>query len=190
MQSVVHFRVRKSAYTLLIIPLCQIWKLVLPLLFSYFLGKYQELVIRWRSFVMNDLFMSSNTDFVLFCKQIWRTCLNPFQPSVAFHIEASHLICTANQMQHWVEIPLDGMRNFHTPWWVFQSNIHPSPFCPSPIIFYRIWAVLKGNFGAAAWLIKGIPYYNFAVPGIFGNLFIYWYIFFGLDLIFRPKGRF
>ena len=24
--------------------------------------------------------------------------LNPFQPSVAFHIETSHLICRANQM--------------------------------------------------------------------------------------------
>ena len=24
--------------------------------------------------------------------------INPFKPSVAFHIETSHLICTANQM--------------------------------------------------------------------------------------------
>ena len=25
-------------------------------------------------------------------------CFNPFQPSAAFHIENSHLICSANQM--------------------------------------------------------------------------------------------
>ena len=40
----------------------------------------------------------------------WNSCLNPFQSSVAFHIETSHLICIANQvrflyvMQRWGKI--------------------------------------------------------------------------------------
>ena len=45
-----------------------------------------------------------------FLLNISRLILNPVQPRVAFHIETSHLICTANQMtgfyeiQHWTEM--------------------------------------------------------------------------------------
>ena len=35
------------------------------------------------------------SNFMIFCK---KELLNPFQPSVAFHIGTSHLICSVNQM--------------------------------------------------------------------------------------------
>ena len=40
----------------------------------------------------------SNTEIAQNTEIKWNCCLNPFQPSVEFHIEISHLICTANQI--------------------------------------------------------------------------------------------
>ena len=42
----------------------------------------------------------------------WEIGINPFQPNVVFHIEISHLICTADQMtgfhmkRNWVKVPV------------------------------------------------------------------------------------
>ena len=33
-----------------------------------------------------------------FSAEYWKKNINPFQPSVAFHIETSHLVCTENRM--------------------------------------------------------------------------------------------
>ena len=48
--------------------------------------------------------------------------LNPFQPSVAFHIETSHLLCTKNQMAGFYMKCNSGMN-----WFKWVMKIAPCP---------------------------------------------------------------
>ena len=61
-------------------------------------GKFQGLHPWWRlelTFTMS-IFLGIFQNFSE--KIFWTASINPFQPSVAFHIEASHLFCSAKQM--------------------------------------------------------------------------------------------
>ena len=65
-------KVRKLADSLLVVLFCQIWKSVLPLQFSYFQGKYQEIEKRILKIFSGGFFMSSYTDLIIFtCKPSW-----------------------------------------------------------------------------------------------------------------------
>ena len=44
-------------------------------------------------------FYASKTRIAQNNENKWNSCLNPFQPSVAFYIETSHLICIANEVR-------------------------------------------------------------------------------------------
>ena len=61
---------------------------------------------------IRQVFVNVQRNFVFsryHVRQVVKNYLQPCEPSIAFHIETSHLICNANQvtvlygMQHWAE---------------------------------------------------------------------------------------
>ena len=63
---------------------------------------FQKLMVSegdWQDYYVNEKLKTNGLNELFFEKRLYFNSLfNPFQPSVAFHIETSHLICTANQM--------------------------------------------------------------------------------------------